>query len=415
MRTAMIGLFVAVLVTAAWAADAPQTVYQKGRALYDEAQALQRENKFAEAKAKYLEVVDQYPKHELADNALLMAAGMAVRLNDVQGALALYERLIKEMPTSPLVLSALWEQASLYMNRVRDYAKAGLLYERCATEFPGYLSAEQAFWQAVLSYRNAGDHKSVLRVTERFMETKPTAGSYLLQMLPYRLEAYLALDNLKGAADALDLMVRLAPGDRITAAYRLRLADVMRQKKDLKGALDLYLKAAECAGYEGAQRGLLSAADVAVALDPPDVERAVTIYRTYLERYSNGDYAHDVYFRLAMLYRNVAKDREKEIAAHREFIEKVPRSVYLDRAIWHLARACEETKKPEEAEKAYALLLEKCPESEYVPQALFYWAAILAAKGEHARARQLYERVVKDYAGFSVADTAAERLAKLPR
>ena len=75
MRAMTIVFAVVVLLSGMLAAgEAPQTPYQKGRAAYAAADKLRVEKKPEEALAAYLQMAQEYPRHQSAWYALNQAA-----------------------------------------------------------------------------------------------------------------------------------------------------------------------------------------------------------------------------------------------------------------------------------------------------------------------------------------------------
>lgn len=89
-----------------------------GEILFWLARSLDRNGKYDEAVATYLKLAQNYPKHELADNALLEAS--MVRRSQKRGSesVALLSRLLDRYPGSDLKENALWQIAwDSYLSR----------------------------------------------------------------------------------------------------------------------------------------------------------------------------------------------------------------------------------------------------------------------------------------------------------
>ena len=368
------------------------------------------EKKPEEALAAYLQMAQEYPRHQSAWYALNQAASIARQLKKYEQSAEIYERMLKEFPNRSQVPGVLYNIGSLYYGNIRDYAKAAKYYDRAATEFPGYTNAEAACWQAMYCYRNAKDYPGAIALADRFMASMPQKGSYAPQILSYKAMAHSELGDLDAAVKTTEEMAGLAPQDRQTADAYYRLGVQFNRKKEPKRAAEYYLKAAGISTYERAGICIINAADVLRASAP---EEAVKLYRRYQEEYPKGAYVHDLYARIGQVYRRYLKDPEKEIAVYEAFLQKHKKSVLLDRILWNLAHIAEQAKKLMRTISAYEMLLSRCPDSEYVPQALYGLARIYRGQGDKAKARELFERVIKDYPAHSAADSAANDLKAL--
>lgn len=409
---AMTAVFAVVVLLSGMlaAGEAPQTAYGKGRAAYAAADKLRAEKKPEEALAAYLQMAQEYPRHQMTWSALNQAAGIARQLKKYEQSAEIYERMLKEFPNASQIPGVLYNIGSLYYGNIRDYAKATKYYDRAATEFPGYANAEAACWQAMYCYHNAKDYPGVIALADRFMASMPQKGSYAPQILSYKAIAHIELGDLDAAVKTTEQMAELAPQDRQTADAYYRLGLQFSRKKEPKRAAECYLKAAGFSTFDRAGACILVAADALRAGEP---EEAVKLYRRYQTEYPKGAYVHDSYARIGQVYRQYLKDPEKEIAVYEEFLQKHKKSVMLDRMLWSLAGVAEQAKKLMRAISAYEMILNRCPDSEYVPQVLYNLARVYRGQGDKAKARELFERVIKDYPGYSVADSAANEVKGL--
>ena len=170
------------------------------------AESLMAEAKFAEAAAKYIELVDESPQHEFADKALNNAAICQENLKRFDSALKLYERIARDYPNSPLADGALFRVAlnaqksydfpkaiEEYQRLVRTYPKskevepalyntarlleglqrygeAAAAYARVASAFPESKDAPQNTFRAALSYAQQGAFPQEITALERFIK-----------------------------------------------------------------------------------------------------------------------------------------------------------------------------------------------------------------------------------------------------
>jgi len=93
------------------------------RQLFEQAKKYQEEGKFAEAAAKYEELVRRYPRSNQAPQCLFMVGYLyANHLADYDKARKVYETFVKKYPSDPLIKDARWELTHLGqdVNQIRE-------------------------------------------------------------------------------------------------------------------------------------------------------------------------------------------------------------------------------------------------------------------------------------------------------
>ncbi len=411
MRTMMAVFAVVVLLSGTLAAgEAPQTASQKGVAAYTAANKLRAEKKFAEALATYLQMAQDYPKHQLARTSLRSAAIIAKKLKKYEQSAEIHERMLKEFPNTFYVPATLYELGNLYYGRLRDYAKAAKYFKRAATEFPGYTNAESAYIQTMYCYRNTKDYPAMIALADRFMDSMSQKGTCALQMLSLKATAQIAQGDIDAMEKTVEQVAALAPQDRQAAAAYYRLGSQFSRKKEPKRAAEYYLKAAGISSYERAAACILTAADILRASSP---EESIKLYRRYQKEYPKGDKVHDCYTRMGMVYEQYIKDPEKEIAVYEEFLQKHKKSIFRDRILWNLGRAAVRAKKPLRAISAYEMILNECPDSDLVPAAMYGLGIAHRGQGDSAKAREYFEKLIELCPANSLADSSASALKTL--
>lgn len=111
------------------------------------ADQLMGEEKYEEAAAKYIQLVDEAPRHEFADKALNNAAVAYEKTRRFDSALKLYERIFREYPSSPLADSALFRVAVNAENSY-DFDKAVTRYQQLVKDYPASKDREAALFNA---------------------------------------------------------------------------------------------------------------------------------------------------------------------------------------------------------------------------------------------------------------------------
>ena len=107
------------------------------------AEQLMQTGKYDEAAKKYIELVDEDPKHEFADKALNNAAVAYENVQRFDSALKLYERIFNEYPNSKLADSALFRVGRNAENSY-DFDKAIDRYQKLVKDYPAAKDREAA-------------------------------------------------------------------------------------------------------------------------------------------------------------------------------------------------------------------------------------------------------------------------------
>ncbi|MFP2910966.1 tetratricopeptide repeat protein [Pyxidicoccus sp. 3LFB2] len=109
------------------------------------ADQLMAEGKNDEAAKKYIQLVDEEPRHEFADKALNNAAVAYENTRRFDSALKLYERIYREYPKSPLADAALFRVAVNAENSY-DFDKAVTNYQKLVKDYPASKDREAALF-----------------------------------------------------------------------------------------------------------------------------------------------------------------------------------------------------------------------------------------------------------------------------
>jgi len=111
---------------------------------YAKADLLMRQQKYAEALARFTEVVNTYPTALLVDDATMKIAELHLSLNQVDQGLSTFQHVVDGMPESILRDRAQMRIAETYQRTLKDKQKAITAYEKILVKFPNSLYVEQA-------------------------------------------------------------------------------------------------------------------------------------------------------------------------------------------------------------------------------------------------------------------------------
>jgi len=130
--------------------------------------------RFEEAAKKYIELVNEEPKHEFADKALNNAAVCYENTRRFESALKLYERIFREYPSSKLADSALFRVAVNAENSY-DFDRAVESYQRLVKDYPASKDREAALYNAARLLEGQQRYAEASAAFQRYAELFPQA------------------------------------------------------------------------------------------------------------------------------------------------------------------------------------------------------------------------------------------------
>jgi tetratricopeptide (TPR) repeat protein len=214
---------------------------------FKRADALMKEGKHEAAAEKYIQLVDEEPKHEFADKALNNAAVSYEQARRFDSALKLYERIFREYPASPLADAALFRVAVNAENSY-DFEKAVVSYQRLVKEYPASKNREAALFNAARLLEGQQRYPEAAAAFRRYAELFPNAEDAPRNQFRAALISEKQQD-WKGAIRALDDFVKAHGGKASQAEL---VIDAKRRIGDAHGRLGNEAEAQ--AQYEAAAR-----------------------------------------------------------------------------------------------------------------------------------------------------------------
>ena len=130
--------------------------------------------RFEDAARKYIDLVNEEPKHEFADKALNNAAVCYENTRRFDSALKLYERIFREYPGSKLADSALFRVAVNAENSY-DFDKAVESYQRLVKDYPASKDREAALYNAARLLEGQQRYAEAAAAFLRYADTFPQA------------------------------------------------------------------------------------------------------------------------------------------------------------------------------------------------------------------------------------------------
>ncbi|QSQ17395.1 tetratricopeptide repeat protein [Myxococcus landrumensis] len=138
------------------------------------ADQLLAEGKYEEAARKYIQLVDEEPRHEFADKALNNAAVAHENTRRFDSALKLYERIYREYPKSPLADAALFRVA-VNAEKSYDFDKAVVSYQKLVKDYPASKDREAALFNTARLLEGQQRYAEAASAFLRYADLYPAA------------------------------------------------------------------------------------------------------------------------------------------------------------------------------------------------------------------------------------------------
>ncbi|MCP4499580.1 MAG: tetratricopeptide repeat protein [Deltaproteobacteria bacterium] len=129
---------------------------------------------WVEAASHYLAFAEEFHKSRLADKALANAAAMFSRAGQLDRAIKVRIKLVREHKDSPLVPDQVFSIASSY-EQVVSYRQAATWLEKFSTDFPKDKRAKDALFNASIYRQGVGQTKTAIEDRELYLSRYPRA------------------------------------------------------------------------------------------------------------------------------------------------------------------------------------------------------------------------------------------------
>jgi TolA-binding protein len=392
--------------------------------LFRSAEALQRRNKLAEARARFLRVVEADPRDPWADDALERAAQAALEGGEPAIARSLAGSFATKFPGSPLkaqvrliearaaaqtgnpkeaaaILESLLKpgadasggQESSPASGAPDFAQAARYELAAAYRTLGQAARSEAILAEVAKSANApiaadasfllgqghldaGRLAQAIAPLEHYLAAKP-AGDVADFALAHLVTAQLGLGQLDAACKTLADLTKRFPHSKALAPTRLRAAETALAARQADRAIELFRLVAGT-GTEQTQAKQSGAAPGDLVDLPLRIRGLAGQGNALLQLGKPADAA----------------------AAFAALLELAPGDPIAPEIAFARGRALEAAHQPAEALRAYLSILERFAKSDQAPQAALAHARLLDKTGRHADAAHGFERLFSDRAAL---------------
>jgi len=203
------------------------------KALNNAAVCYEKDHRFESALKLYERVFKEYPNSKLADAALFRVAVNQENSYDFDHAVASYERLVKDYPASKDREAALYNAARLLEGQ-QKYPQAAAAYSRYADLFPKAEDAPKNQYRAALVYEKQGDTRNEVKALNEFVRrfgSKANQGELVVEAHKKLGDAYARSGNPKDARKAWETAAREFDRRGLKADAALQGADAAAESR----------------------------------------------------------------------------------------------------------------------------------------------------------------------------------------
>jgi tetratricopeptide (TPR) repeat protein len=211
------------------------------------ADELMADGKYEDAAKKYIQLVDEAPRHEFADKALNNAAVCYENTRRFDSALKLYERIYREYPTSTLADAALFRVAVNAENSY-DFDKAVVSYQKLVKDYPASKDREAALYNAARLLEGQQRYNEAaaafLRYADLFPKSEDAPKNQYRAALIYEKQ-----EDWKGQIRALNEFVdkfsKTPAQSELVVDARRRIGDAYKKLGNMRDAERAWASAAD--------------------------------------------------------------------------------------------------------------------------------------------------------------------------
>ncbi|MEJ2202232.1 MAG: tetratricopeptide repeat protein, partial [Desulfuromonadaceae bacterium] len=202
---------------------------------YARAEDLQEEGEYEKALHIFENLGKRHPNFELADKALFNTGEILnFDLQRYHEAILAYLTVEKNYPDSPMVVRALQRVAAIYKNRLRDYPRAIISFQKILDQ--GVVQGDRMQYEVADCYFRLNNFEQARIEFESLLKSYPeTAFSAEVQ---YRVAVSSSLEgDLGKALSAFKLVIEKWPESPYALEARFGLAGVLEEREELTAAL----------------------------------------------------------------------------------------------------------------------------------------------------------------------------------
>jgi TonB family protein len=355
---------------------------------------------YQKADRKFKELVVNFPKSKLIPGAYFYMGMSNFRMEDYSKAQEAYGQLLK-IPKK----KEFKDQASFMLAEIaykeQDYPKAIELYQQTLSQYRKSEKSAQAQLQIGECHFQLEDYQAAAAAFEMVKSYHPDTETYYLAQFRRGESLYLSGKQEPGLA----VFQKLGEDERYfhhQAAVKLKIAEGEHQLGRRDQAMKTYEEVIEShPRSEESARAYYELGRIQ-QLELLDLTKAKEMFDKCKTEKPSSEVVNEALARSAEIaklksYREQLADSLGEAGAKTQFL--LAEALLLD------------VSQPDSALREYMDLVERKPESNYAPQALYAAAYIYKElKGDTAEATRLYQRITQEYPSSEYALAAADSL-----
>jgi soluble lytic murein transglycosylase len=403
----------------------PSTPWQK-RALFLLGRTSIARDMTAEAAAFMLRVPAEYP--ELADYALFALAEHFAAKKLYTDAVGLYQRLIDDYPSSPLLPRVALRKGQVLLD-AGAFREAAAAFELSLREYPRSDQAQNAALGLGKARAEAGDLAGAVRayIDAGVKHPTPDCDQEVKKALADLASRGAVVPRL--TSDELYERARnLFRSSRFDEAHK-DFGNVLTTDPDYPQRADILLRSGVALFHLGRRSEAASVLERLMKAKLPDCrcaealiwlgksygrlglrEEAVESYQQVVRLYPGSDWADDALYLAGNVHRD-AGDTKQAVTLYRRLVTEYPESPFADSAIWWEGWAAYQSGAYRKAEQTFQELVNRYPRSFLVNQALYWQGRAAEMRGDRSLAVRFYRRVLAHGPYTYYGYRAAERIA----
>lgn len=336
-----------------------------------------------------------YPRSSLRDDAMYELANSYIKSGNTAEAMAMYDNLNKEYPTSEFISKALLRQGLVYYN-ANDNERALSKFKRVASQFPGSGEAVQAVGTARLIYIDLG-RTDEYSAWVRGLDYIDVTDSELDNTAYLAAEKQYLDGNTDKAIRQFNNYLNEFPNGIHALKSHFYLAQLYYKKELFENAEPHYVYVVDKPNGEYTEQALVKLSEI--YLNRSNWSKSLPI----LERLEQeADYPQNVIYAQSNLM-NAYYQLENYSNAE-TYAEKVLNNNKLDVKVKSdaqiiIARSAIQTGNEQKAKEAYAKV-EKIATGKIAAEALYYNAYFKHKEGQFQSSNSVVQKLAQDYSSY---------------
>ncbi|MCX7778351.1 MAG: PEGA domain-containing protein [Armatimonadetes bacterium] len=346
----------------------------------------------------YFEVLAASTLHRLAQRML--------NKKDIKGAITLLEEVIQKYPNAYASKDALIELGSIYMDRLKDTAKAIETWRRFISLYPEDDRCPSILLRIADTLATSlKDYKGAVAEYRRYINDYPNMDDCPSVHLKIAQLYHQALKDLNAALKEYEAIVKTYPDwDRLSTVLKA-MGDIWMQLNERAKAEEAYSELVRRfpRSFEAIYvdkdtdrkkrwQEAAKAYSEAYKLERENIKEALKRYEAIVKEFTDTYYAVASMQRVAYIHQYVLKDKERGIEAWRKFIQLFPDDDRCEDILFQIASTYASLKQYKEAAEAYRLFVKSYPKSDKCIHAQLFLTQIYSiGSGNYDRQKHIEE------------------------